>query len=64
MTWILAALSIVGVVLNIYKNPLCFWIWAFTNFSWIIIDWRAKIYGQAFLFAVYFILAIWGIMAW
>lgn len=64
MTWALTALSIVGVVLNIYKNKWCFGIWAFTNFSWMIVDFNHGIYPQAALFGVYFLLAILGLLKW
>lgn len=61
---ILVALSIAGVVLNIYKKKICFIIWAITNFSWMLVDIYKEIYTQAFLFAVYFLLAIFGLYKW
>ena len=62
--WIMTGFSILGTVLNIYHNKTCFYIWALTNISWIIIDFRAGIYSQAALMTVYFFLAIWGIVKW
>jgi nicotinamide riboside transporter PnuC len=64
MTWIIAIMSIAGVVLNIYKNKYCFVIWMITNFSWMIIDFYKGIYSQAFLFLIYFILAVYGFIKW
>lgn len=64
MIWILTALSIVGVVLNIRKNKACFIIWAGTNFTWMIIDFTAGIYAQSALFLIYFILALYGLWEW
>jgi nicotinamide riboside transporter PnuC len=64
MTWALTALSIVGVVLNIYKNKWCFIIWAATNLAWMIVDYRYEIYSQAALQAVYFALAVLGLWKW
>jgi len=64
IAWFISALAIIGVVLNIKKKRSCFYFWAFTNFSWIIIDAWFELYAQAALFAVYFVLAIWGIFAW
>jgi nicotinamide riboside transporter PnuC len=64
MTWIITVLSIIGVILNIYKYKYCFIIWAFTNFAWMIIDYKAELYSQSLLFGLYFILAIWGIIKW
>jgi nicotinamide mononucleotide transporter len=64
MTWIITFFSIIGVILNIYKNKYCFIIWAFTNLAWCIIDFYKGIYAQSVLFGVYFILALWGIYKW
>tara|TARA_R110000824_G_scaffold399188_1_gene604230 strand:- start:1025 stop:1243 length:219 start_codon:yes stop_codon:yes gene_type:complete len=62
--WIVATLSVVGVVLNIYKSRWCFYIWTLTNFSWMMIDYNAGITSQSALNALYFLLAIWGIIKW
>ena len=64
MICIITVLTIIGVILNIYKNKHCFIIWAFINFAWMIIDYNAELYSQSLLFALYFILAIWGIIKW
>ena len=62
--WMLTAASLVGVVLNIKKNKACFAIWAVTNAAWAVIDYTAGLKAQAALFAVYFCLAIWGLVEW
>lgn len=62
--WIVTTLSIIGVVLNIFKNKWCFVVWGVTNFAWCIIDFYKGIYAQSFLFLVYFILAIFGLFKW
>jgi len=64
MIWILTILSLIGVVANIYKKQWCFIIWAFTNFAWMIIDFLNGLPEQSALFALYFILAIWGLYKW
>jgi nicotinamide riboside transporter PnuC len=64
MTWVLTVFSIIGVVLNIYKIKFCFFIWAFTNLIWALVDFYHGIYSQAFLQSVYFSLAIFGIIKW
>jgi hypothetical protein len=64
LTWCLTFLSIIGVILNIYKIKWCFYIWSFTNFAWMIIDYQKDIKAQAALFLVYFLLALWGIFKW
>jgi nicotinamide riboside transporter PnuC len=64
LEWILTVLSIVGVILNIKRKVLCFYIWAISNIGWIFLDYKAELYGQAVLFFIYFILALWGIYEW
>lgn len=47
LTWGLTVLSLVGVVLNIYKKQVCFYIWAGTNATWAIVDYHAGLFSQA-----------------
>jgi nicotinamide riboside transporter PnuC len=63
-TWGITLVSIIGTVANIYKKSWCFIIWLFTNFTWMMIDFRAGLYAQAFLFLIYFLLAVWGLYQW
>lgn len=63
-TWIVAAMSVAGAILNIRRNRLGFILWSITNASWTIYDFAIGAYAQSALFAVYFGLAIWGICAW
>ena len=37
LTWLLTALSLVGVVLNIRKQRASFGVWLFTNGAWAVI---------------------------
>jgi hypothetical protein len=62
--WGITIFSIMGVILNIYKNSICFIIWTATNLIWCIFNFKKKIYAQSFLFFIYFILAIWGLIEW
>lgn len=62
--WILTAASLVGVILNIKKRKSCFIVWGVTNASWAVIDYNAGLTAQAALFAVYFVLAVWGLIEW
>jgi len=63
-TWLITIASIIGTVANIYKKQWCFWIWLFTNGLWMIVDLKAGLYAQAFLFGVYLLLAVWGLYQW
>ena len=62
--WLLTAASLVGVILNIKKQKSCFIVWGVTNASWAVIDYNAGLTAQAALFAVYFVLAVWGLIEW
>lgn len=63
-TWLVTLASLIGVVANIKKKQWCFFLWAFTNAAWCIVDFSKGLIPQAFLFLVYFFLALWGIYEW
>jgi len=62
--WFLAAASLIGVVLNIRRKRVCFAVWLFTNAAWTAVDLWHGVWAQSVLQAVYFGLAVWGIIAW
>jgi nicotinamide riboside transporter PnuC len=64
LLWLVSIASILGVVLNIRRNALCFLVWTATNAIWFLVDVRAGIPEQAVLHLVYFALALWGLYAW
>jgi nicotinamide riboside transporter PnuC len=63
-TWLLTLLSVIGVILNIQKKRSSFYIWAGTNACWAVVDYAHGLYSQSALFAIYFCLSVWGIIAW
>lgn len=63
-TWVLTALSLLGVWLNIKKDKRCFYIWIIANFGWITVNIKAHLYAQAALFGIYTVLSIYGIYEW
>jgi nicotinamide riboside transporter PnuC len=64
MMWVLTIMSLVGVVMNIKKMRACFYLWSVTNLCWSVYDFSIGAYAQSALFAVYFLLAVWGIFEW
>ena len=64
MLWALTAISIIGVILNIKKKRLGFVFWIFANGAWAVVNFKAGIPEQGFLFVVYLALAIYGYFAW
>lgn len=64
ITWVIALVSLIGNIFNIYKNVLCFYIWSVSEILWLILDIRSGTYGRAFLDLTQLIFAIWGIYQW
>ncbi|MDO8684845.1 MAG: nicotinamide mononucleotide transporter [Armatimonadota bacterium] len=64
MTWLLAVVSLIGVVLNVRKDRRGFICWIFTNVAWCAYDFSIGAYAQSVLFAVYAVLAVYGLKAW
>jgi len=64
LTVALTISALVGVILNIKKNVLCFYIWLVTNISWAIVDFYKGIPAQGILFTIYAGLAVYGIIEW
>jgi nicotinamide riboside transporter PnuC len=64
MSYVIAVLSLIGVILNIKKIKYGFVVWIFTNAYWCIHDFSSGQYAQSGLFFVYFILAVWGVIEW
>lgn len=59
-----AAVSMVGVVLNVRHRRECLFVWVGTNAAWCAVDAWHGIYAQSLLHAVYFCLAVRGILMW
>lgn len=64
MLWVLTAVSLLGVVLNIKKKRSCFVLWIITNGLWAAVDFYSGLQAQGALFTIYLILAIYGWFAW
>ena len=56
--------ALVGVILNIKKKKVCFYIWLVTNTAWAAVDFYKGIPAQGILFTIYAGLAVWGIFEW
>lgn len=64
LSWVLAGISLIGNYFVIKKNVLGQWIWMVGNIGWIGMDLWKGLEAQAFLFAVYTGMCIWGIILW
>ena len=68
---VLTGIAITGVITNIYKLPMCFYLWSVSNLSWATINFLSfkkhkehNFLWQGILYSVYFFLAVWGILSW
>lgn len=64
LSWVLVFLSLTGNVFVIKKNVIGQWLWAIGNLGWVMFDLSIGAYSQAFLFAVYLAMCVWGIIEW
>jgi nicotinamide riboside transporter PnuC len=62
--WLTAILSVIGSVLNVRKNRLCFIFWLISNALWIIENIITHSYYQLPMWITYMAISIWGIIAW
>lgn len=63
-TWLLTALSMIGVVLNARKKVSGFYFWGITNICWMIINADQGQHAQAVLFGFYTVMSLYGMWAW
>ena len=64
ISWPLAILSTTGTIFNVKKKVVCFYIWAFGEIFWMILDYTNRQYGRMFLDFVHLGMAVWGIYDW
>lgn len=62
--WILTSLSLLGTLYNIQKKVTGWYIWAFANMGWVVSFSMKSMVAEATLFAIYFVLSIYGIIKW
>lgn len=63
-TWFLASVSLCGAYLNASHNKYGFILWSFTNFCWMVVDWKRGIKAQAALYAAFLGICIYGLYTW
>lgn len=64
INWIMAAMALAGTILNIKKQKYGFAFWIVSNGYWCIHNILIQEYAQAFLYFIFFLLAIWGLISW
>lgn len=63
-TWLITAVCLIGTVLNVKKNVLCFYLWAVGNIAWLVYDLLTGLYSRAMLDLIQLGFALWGIWEW
>ncbi|CDR33274.1 nicotinamide mononucleotide transporter [Criblamydia sequanensis] len=63
-SWILVSMSLLGNFFVIQKNVMGQWLWTIANVGWVAYNLYNGMTSQAFLFGIYFIMSVWGILSW
>lgn len=64
ITWIFTFIALYGTFLNSLQKKKGFYYWIVSNIAFCVINLYYGIYAQAFLFGVYTVLAVQGIIKW
>jgi len=62
--WIATTLGIIGAIANVYKKWWCFLLWTIANVAIISLNVYHGLWSQVFLFGVYAIISITGLVTW
>jgi len=64
LSWFFVGLCIIGSIANICKLWWSFALWSVCNVYLIVHNYLRKEYAQAFLFFVYLIISLYGMISW
>ena len=64
MIWILAVLSIIGSILNVFKIRWGFVFWIVANFGWILVNYNIGLYEQIPIWIVFNVVSLYGFYTW
>jgi nicotinamide riboside transporter PnuC len=62
--WVTTGVAVVGTILNARQNKYGFVLWIISNISFIICNIVLEIYSQSFLFFIYTIISVYGLITW
>jgi nicotinamide riboside transporter PnuC len=62
--WIVSIIALIGTIANANAKRWCFYVWFWTNIFFVVIDFKAGLYGQSALFLCYAVMAIMGLINW
>ena len=64
LTWILAAINIVGNFLSARKKSVCWYLWIGADVAWVGIFLFRKEYAEAVMFIGFIVSGFYGIRRW
>lgn len=64
LTYIAAALAIIGAVLNVRRRRAGFAIWSATNLYWVAHNAMIGEWAQVTIYIVNFLISAWGFLQW
>lgn len=64
ITWLITLMALIGSFLNSNRDKRGFYLWIITNTFWCILDYRAGLLAQSFLYLCYIIVAVKGLFTW
>lgn len=64
LTIFVTVVSLTGTILNTYRNKWGQAFWCVSNLYWVVYDFKMGAYAQGFLFFVYFLLSVKGMLVW
>jgi len=63
--WILSGVGILGAVLNVRRNRMCFPVWCVGNIGWLILGiLTPEMRPQILLWTTFIVLNVWGYREW
>lgn len=63
-SWIFVCIALYGTYLNSNQDKRGFYFWILSNLAFTIININNEMWSQAFLFLIYTILAVRGLVKW
>lgn len=64
LSWVAFTISFVGIILNAWKNIICWPVWIFANIFWIYWAVKKKEWAQVFLWVTFTIANFYGWYMW
>jgi len=64
LSWIATILTIIAIVLNAYKNILCWWVYIVSNILWIVYFWPKQEWAVVMLNIIILCFNLFALRKW